>query len=313
LELCRERNIPLIHVSSCEAYGGQGGVLTENSPLKPNSPYASSKAASDVMCYSYWKTYNMNINILRPSNIYGPGQKSGIGGAVIPRFVDNIINNTTEIKNKTENLPIINEILPNLKEINRNANQLKTISKENKQLTETVHSSWYKIFNNFIFWGGLGIAISAAVFMFTRNKIALYGAAASFILIITGILLIKLFGILMPVIYVGITAAALFLIWDSYRKWKATREIIKTVEEIKPSVPNFKEIANKIQSKTTRNVVDENKYIEYKGWITSEMEWKMKEAKEKNNLDLLIVVGNDKRYLNYGITLNELKYGEWDC
>lgn len=54
-------------------------------------------------------------------------------------------------------------------------------------------------------------------------------------------------------------------------------------------------------------VINKNKYIEYKGWITEEMEHKMKDAKEKNNLNLTIVVGNDKRYKNYGLTLNELK------
>jgi hypothetical protein len=54
-------------------------------------------------------------------------------------------------------------------------------------------------------------------------------------------------------------------------------------------------------------VINDNKYIEYKGWITKEMEWKMSKAKEKNNLDLIIIIGRDKRYLNKGISLNELK------
>ena len=93
LELCKERNIPFIHVSSCEVYGNQDNILTEKSPFRANSPYASSKAAIDTICYSYFKTYDMRINILRPANIFGPGQKFGVGGAVIPRFYEKIKNN----------------------------------------------------------------------------------------------------------------------------------------------------------------------------------------------------------------------------
>lgn len=52
-------------------------------------------------------------------------------------------------------------------------------------------------------------------------------------------------------------------------------------------------------------VINENEYIEYKGWVTSEMEWKMKDAKEKNNLNLTIIVGEDKRYKDFGISLQE--------
>ena len=54
-------------------------------------------------------------------------------------------------------------------------------------------------------------------------------------------------------------------------------------------------------------VVDETKYYEYKGWITEEMTHKMEDAKIKNNLDLTIIVGGDKRYKDFGITLDELK------
>ncbi len=54
-------------------------------------------------------------------------------------------------------------------------------------------------------------------------------------------------------------------------------------------------------------IIDEDIYIEYKGWITKEMEHKMLDAKIKNNLNLTIVVGNDKRYINNGIKISEIK------
>jgi hypothetical protein len=57
-------------------------------------------------------------------------------------------------------------------------------------------------------------------------------------------------------------------------------------------------------------VVNGNKYIEYKGWVTEEMEWKMNDAVKTNNLNLNIIVGTDPRYQRFGITLKELKNGK---
>lgn len=47
-------------------------------------------------------------------------------------------------------------------------------------------------------------------------------------------------------------------------------------------------------------------YLEYKGWITDKMKYKMDNAKINNNFNLFILYGNDKRYNNLGINLNEL-------
>ena len=83
-EVARNFDIPVIHISTCEVYGYQDKNLTEDCPLMPRSPYAASKAAADRMAYSYYTTYNMNICIVRPFNIFGLGQKDGKCGAVIP-------------------------------------------------------------------------------------------------------------------------------------------------------------------------------------------------------------------------------------
>ena len=66
------------HVSTDEVYGTlplQGGSpFTEQSPLMPSSPYAASKASSDLLVLSYYKTYGLPITISRCSNNYGTHQ-----------------------------------------------------------------------------------------------------------------------------------------------------------------------------------------------------------------------------------------------
>jgi len=63
-------------ISTDEVYGSSsfGKRFEENSLLKPNSPYSSSKAAADLIVRSYNKTYGINTLITRSSNNYGPYQ-----------------------------------------------------------------------------------------------------------------------------------------------------------------------------------------------------------------------------------------------
>lgn len=65
-----------IQISTDEVYGSLGntGKFTEDSLLEPNSPYAASKAAADMLCRAYYKTYGLPIIITRSSNNYGPYQ-----------------------------------------------------------------------------------------------------------------------------------------------------------------------------------------------------------------------------------------------
>jgi dTDP-glucose 4,6-dehydratase len=64
-----------IHISTDEVYGEiSKGKFTEDSPLSPNSPYAASKAAADLLIKSYIRTYNFPAIIIRPCNNYGPWQ-----------------------------------------------------------------------------------------------------------------------------------------------------------------------------------------------------------------------------------------------
>lgn len=77
LEACRKAGVPrFLHVSTDEVYGSLGpeGAFTESSRLDPTSPYAASKAASDVLVLSAIKTYGFPAIITRCTNNYGPYQ-----------------------------------------------------------------------------------------------------------------------------------------------------------------------------------------------------------------------------------------------
>ena len=75
LEAARKRNCRMLHVSTDEVYGSvEEGLFTEMSPIRPNSPYAASKASSDLLVRAYHETYGMDLLITRCSNNYGPYQ-----------------------------------------------------------------------------------------------------------------------------------------------------------------------------------------------------------------------------------------------
>jgi dTDP-glucose 4,6-dehydratase len=63
-----------LHVSTDEVYGtlGPTGYFTEESPFRPNSPYAASKAASDHLVRAYHHTYGLPALTTNCSNNYGP-------------------------------------------------------------------------------------------------------------------------------------------------------------------------------------------------------------------------------------------------
>lgn len=65
-----------VHVSTDEVYGalGETGSFTESTPYAPNSPYAASKAASDLLARSYFKTHGLPVVITNCCNNYGPYQ-----------------------------------------------------------------------------------------------------------------------------------------------------------------------------------------------------------------------------------------------
>jgi dTDP-glucose 4,6-dehydratase len=77
LQVARALNIRrFVHVSTDEVYGDMdpGAFADEKSPIRPSSPYSSSKAGSDLLVLSYVRTYGFPALITRSSNNYGPYQ-----------------------------------------------------------------------------------------------------------------------------------------------------------------------------------------------------------------------------------------------
>jgi dTDP-glucose 4,6-dehydratase len=81
-----------IQISTDEVYGSLGpeGQFEETTPLQPNSPYAASKAAADMMALAFHHTYHVPVVITRCSNNYGPYQ---FPEKLIPLMIINSLNN----------------------------------------------------------------------------------------------------------------------------------------------------------------------------------------------------------------------------
>jgi dTDP-glucose 4,6-dehydratase len=79
-----------LQISTDEVYGSLGptGAFTEETPLAPNSPYAASKAAADLLVRSYVHTFGVPALITRCSNNYGPYQ---FPEKLIPLFITNLL------------------------------------------------------------------------------------------------------------------------------------------------------------------------------------------------------------------------------
>jgi len=81
--------VKFLHVSTDEVYGSiSEGSWNEEFPISPNSPYAASKASSDLLALAYQRTYGLDILISRCCNNYGPNQ---FPEKLIPLFITNLI------------------------------------------------------------------------------------------------------------------------------------------------------------------------------------------------------------------------------
>ena len=80
----------LLQVSTDEVYGSIAeGAASESYPLRPSSPYSSSKAGGDMLCLSYWNTYQTPVVVTRGANNIGPYQYPE---KVLPLFVTNALD-----------------------------------------------------------------------------------------------------------------------------------------------------------------------------------------------------------------------------
>ncbi|WP_340564342.1 dTDP-glucose 4,6-dehydratase [Streptomyces sp. GSL17-111] len=87
------RGVRFVHVSTDEVYGSvDEGSWTEDEPLRPNSPYAASKASSDLLALAFHRTHGLDVRVTRCSNNYGPHQYPE---KAVPLFTTRLIDGLT--------------------------------------------------------------------------------------------------------------------------------------------------------------------------------------------------------------------------
>ena len=77
LDCARQAKVKrFVQISTDEVYGSLGatGKFSEESPLKPSSPYSASKTAADLLVLAYGHTFGLDVVVTRCSNNYGPYQ-----------------------------------------------------------------------------------------------------------------------------------------------------------------------------------------------------------------------------------------------
>jgi len=92
LEAARRHGVErFVQVSTDEVYGDaeEQEPFHEGSPLTPSNPYAASKAAADLLCLAYCRTFDLPVLIVRSTNNYGPFQ---FPEKLIPLMISNALN-----------------------------------------------------------------------------------------------------------------------------------------------------------------------------------------------------------------------------
>ena len=78
----------LVQYSSSEIYGtARTAEMDEAHEIRPHTPYAAAKAATDLIAESYAMTFGQEMALVRPFNTYGERQNSGTYAGLIPAVV----------------------------------------------------------------------------------------------------------------------------------------------------------------------------------------------------------------------------------
>ena len=86
----------IIHTSTSEIYGSPEYLpIDEKHPVNGQSPYSATKIAADQLAISFFKSFNLPVNIIRPFNTYGPRQSAR---AVIPTIILQLLSGYKELK-----------------------------------------------------------------------------------------------------------------------------------------------------------------------------------------------------------------------
>lgn len=97
LEYCRKTGTPLTFISAYVYGQPERNPIKETDPLKPNNPYSHSKYIAEELCRSYSENFGFSVAVVRPFNVYGPGQKPQF---LIPLLINQGVN-SKEIRVKT--------------------------------------------------------------------------------------------------------------------------------------------------------------------------------------------------------------------
>jgi UDP-glucose 4-epimerase len=82
----------LVQFSSSEVYGTAEVLpMSEEHPFRPTTPYAASKAATDLVALSYGATFGLEVAVVRPFNVFGPRQNPGIYAGLIPVVINRVL------------------------------------------------------------------------------------------------------------------------------------------------------------------------------------------------------------------------------
>ena len=97
LQAARELGVRrVVHTSTSEVYGTARFVpITEEHPLRGQSPYSATKIAADQLAYSFYASFKLPVVIARPFNTYGPRQSAR---AIIPTIITQIASGERQIK-----------------------------------------------------------------------------------------------------------------------------------------------------------------------------------------------------------------------
>jgi nucleoside-diphosphate-sugar epimerase len=89
LDQCRRRGYPVCHLSSFLYGNDVSDGAKETDPIRPDNPYALSKYIGEQLCGFFGSHFGLQAVILRPANIYGPGQSENF---LIPHVIAQLID-----------------------------------------------------------------------------------------------------------------------------------------------------------------------------------------------------------------------------
>ena len=89
LEYCRKNKSKIIYISSYLYGNAKIFPINETAEIYTPNPYALSKKIAEEFCIFYANSFSINYVILRPFNVYGPGQNSNF---IIPEVINQIFN-----------------------------------------------------------------------------------------------------------------------------------------------------------------------------------------------------------------------------